>query len=214
MNLHKIKWVKFVSKNTFIVRMERKGMEFTAGQYIQVGIPDDFVFREYSIYSPEQEDYLEILVKHIKNGYFTNKLVELTTGDLLEIQGPFGEFTLKKNKIFDSKYLFIATGTGIAPFHSMVATNPGLNYRIVHGVSYDNETYGKKLFNKSNYLLCTSKDKHKSYIETVTNYLFENDIKPFSYFYLCGNNKMITDGIEILREKGYKRGQFYAEAFY
>lgn len=214
MSLHQIQHIKYLSKNTYVVRMDRNDLQFRAGQYIQVGIPDDEFFREYSIYSSEQDEYIEILVKQIKKGYFTNKLSQLNPGDQLEVNGPFGEFTLNEDHVYSSKFLFIATGTGIAPFHSMVESYPGLDYKIIHGVSYESEVYGKAIFNADQYKLYKPRELKKNYIETLTNHLANSNIEVFTLFYLCGNQKLISEGIEVLKEKGIRRGQFHVEIFY
>ncbi|NJM14595.1 MAG: hypothetical protein HC896_03735 [Bacteroidales bacterium] len=44
--------------------------------------------------------------------------------------------------------MFLATGTGISPFHSIVNSLPGLNYKLLHGVRYINEGYDKADYDK------------------------------------------------------------------
>ena len=50
-------------------------MDFTAGQHVCVGPPNGIHTREYSIYSPEDAPYIEILVKEVQNGLVTPAVI-------------------------------------------------------------------------------------------------------------------------------------------
>lgn len=214
MAFHRVISIQEVTNRTFIIRMERKGMEFTAGQYLQVGIPGEFAFREYSIFSSETDNYLEILVTHVKSGYYTQRLKSIGVKEFLEIDGPFGNFTLDKEKIDRSKYLFIASGPGIAPFHSFVTSYPKINYKLIHGLSSNEEIYGMNYFNPKSIYPFIDKDKISDYLENTTNYFKEPEVNSFNYFYLCGHGKMIDDGIQFLRDKGFKKSQYFTEVYF
>ncbi|MEX2157922.1 MAG: ferredoxin--NADP reductase [Dehalococcoidia bacterium] len=123
--------------------------EFTPGQYATLGldIGDKFVARAYSIASsPYTREYLELYINVIDQGEFTPSLFALTPGDEIYYMGPKGIFTLKKS---DAQHvLFIATGTGLAPYVSMLRTmhidqcagKPhGRVITLVHGVRYSND---------------------------------------------------------------------------
>jgi ferredoxin--NADP+ reductase len=96
---------------------------FAPGQYVTLGlnVGDEFVARAYSIASsPYQRDFLELYINVVEEGQFTPPLFKLNEGDELYYMGPKGIFTLKKTQ---AKHLFfIATGTGLAPYISMVRT--------------------------------------------------------------------------------------------
>ena len=76
-DLHEILDIRTLTESTFVLRIERKDLEFTAGQHICVGPPNGIHTREYSIYSAEKEDYLEILVKEVENGLVSPSLKKL-----------------------------------------------------------------------------------------------------------------------------------------
>ena len=120
--------------------------EFNPGQYATLGldIGDKFVARAYSIASsPYTREYLELYINVIDQGEFTPSLFALTPGDEIYYMGPKGIFTLKKS---DAQHvLFIATGTGLAPYVSMLRTmhaeqlagRPhGRKVTLVHGVRH------------------------------------------------------------------------------
>jgi len=106
---------RYFTESTFLIRMERKDFVFSAGQYIIVGLKDSLQHREYSIYSGEGDDYLDILIREIPEGDISPQLKTCKTGQYLEVRGPFGFMKLNKDKIPDQKFVLIASGTGIAP---------------------------------------------------------------------------------------------------
>jgi ferredoxin-NADP reductase len=203
-----------ITDHTFIVRVPRKDLKFRAGQHISVGIKGESNFREYSVFSGENENYLEFLVKEIKTGYFTPRLRKVRVGQLLDINGPYGKFGIAKDKETTHKHIFIASGTGIAPFHSMVKSNPSLNYHLIHGVINASEAYARNDFDAARYTLCTSRDGSGNYAGRVTKYLEENSFDADTHFYLCGNSKMISDSLEIIKSKGFSRSNISAEIYF
>jgi len=108
----------------------------------------------------------------------------------------------------------IASGTGIAPFHSMVKSYPDLDYQLIHGVRYTNEAYEREDYPRDRYILCTSRDDNSDFKGRVTTYLQQNDFDPKTSFYLCGNSDMIFDAMEILKEKGYDRDNVNVEVYF
>jgi ferredoxin--NADP+ reductase len=123
--------------------------DFAPGQYVTLGLDvgDQFVARAYSIASsPYQKDFLELYINVVEEGQFTPSLFRLNEGDELYYMGPKGVFTLKKTTA--THLFFIATGTGLAPYVSMVRTmfkdhRAGkTNDRVitvVHGVRYSQD---------------------------------------------------------------------------
>lgn len=208
-----IQEIKHLTDSTFIIRMERKHMKFTAGQYIRVGFPDNIEMREYSIYSSEHDNFIEILVKEIIGGEISKKLKKCKPGDKLLVDGPFGFFDIeKKNRV--KKLLFIASGTGIAPFHSFVKTYPNLDYILLHGVANGEEAYRKEEYDPSKYKLCTTKDNAGDFKGRVTDFLINHKLDTSMLVYLCGNSNMIYDSFEILESKGFSREQLFTEAYF
>lgn len=210
---HKVLEIFHISDHTFVIRFERKGLKFIPGQFIVVGLEGDFNTREYSIFSGIDDDYLEILVRLVNDGYLTNKLQKLKKNDVLIVYGPFGEFVIDK-KIMNKQHLFIASGTGISPFRSFVKSYPNINYTIIHGVRYMNEAYYNKEYDESRYILCTSKDNKGAFNGRVTDYLKDFDVNKVHFFYVSGNNMMITDVISMLKKKGVKVQQIKLEIYF
>ena len=215
---------RFLTETTYVLRIGRGGLLFEAGQYVSLGLPGNSEKREYSIYSGVDDDYLEVLVKEIDEGLVSKQLRHLQEGAHVEMDGPFGFFTLREENKKEIKPVFIASGTGIAPFQSFVRSNPGLNYLLIHGVrfgeeAYDRESYGKveslvDTSGKKPYQLCTSGDRSGDFHGRVTDYLVENPVGLDNDYYLCGNSNMIHAVYDILREQGVETGRINAEVYF
>jgi ferredoxin-NADP reductase len=211
---YKIVDITSLTENTFVLTLPKSRFKFLAGQHVSISILGDYQSREYSIYSAEEGANLQILVKEIEGGYFSPKLKHLKKGDLLEVHGPFGKFGLDTKKLNSHKHVFIASGTGIAPFHSMVKSYPELDYQLIHGIRYSEEAYEKDHYEKNRLVLCTSRDKSGDFNGRLTEYLKKTNFEKNTCFYLCGNSDMIFDAMEILKDKGFDRDSVNVEVYF
>lgn len=211
---HKVLFVKNLTTSTFIVRFERNNLSFIPGQYIVVGIEGDFNTREYSIYSSKNDNYLEILVREINEGYLSQRLKKLKKGDNLVVYGPYGEFVIHDGDMKTQEFVMIATGTGISPIHSIIRSYPELNYKLIHGVRYKEESYGLDDYKFANYFLCTSRDENARFKGYVTDFMKKFQYNPNQLFYISGNNLMITDVIGVLKKNGVKVKQYNLEIYF
>jgi ferredoxin/flavodoxin---NADP+ reductase len=212
--LHRITQIRYLTESTFVIRLERGGLDFKAGQHIIVGLEGELDQREYSVYSGEKDDYLEILVREVTKGNVSPRLKNCKTGQLLQVNGPFGSFGIEKFDMFSRKLVFIATGTGISPFHSFVRSYPGINYTLIHGVRHKNEAYEKIEYDPGRYILCTSKETNNGFKGRVTKFITGFPVKSDMLFYLCGNNSMIYEVYHILRDKGITDENIITEVYF
>lgn len=213
-NYYRILDIRNLTESTFVLQLPKSRFKFEAGQHISLSIKGDYQSREYSIYSAEEGEHLEILVKEVEGGYFSPKLKHLKKGDMVEIHGPFGKFGLDNQKRETHKHVFIASGTGIAPFHSMILSNPGLDYQMIHGVRFATEAYEKEHYDSDKFVLCTSRDDSGDFQGRVTDYLEQTRFDENTSFYLCGNSDMIFDTMEILKGKGFSRDNVNVEVYF
>jgi ferredoxin/flavodoxin---NADP+ reductase len=211
---HAVTQIRFLTESTFILRFDRRGMNFRAGQHIIVGIKGEMDMREYSIYSGENDDYLEILVKEVKEGNISVKLRNCEPGQLLQVNGPFGSFGIEPTDLNSGKHIFFATGTGISPFHSIVRSYPDIDYKLFHGVSYSKEAYESFEYHPDRYILFTSKEKHQNRTGRITRFLPELKVTSDMLFYLCGNGSMIYEAYHILRDKGVPAENIISERYF
>lgn len=213
-DLHEILDIRHLTDSTFVLRFERKGLEFEAGQHICVGPPNGIHTREYSIYSSENEEYIEILVKEVVNGLVSPSLKKLQTGGFVVVEEPVGYFTINKEHPANQKYVFIGSGTGISPFHSFVKSHPQLDYTLLHGVKKADEAYDADAYEKTKYVLCTSREGTGDFYGRVTDYLKQNKFGKETHYYLCGNCNMIHDVYDILEDQGVESDNIHAEVYF
>lgn len=211
----KVLEIRNLTESTYVLRLEKGHFDFKAGQYLILHIPGELDSRAYSIYSPEEVPYLDLLIKEVDKGEISKELKYLKIGTKVEITGPFGFFILRDHAPdTQTHFTFIATGTGIAPFHSIILSNPGLNYKIIHGVRYCYEAYDAADYSKDRYRLCASREQSGNFHGRVTHYLREKGIKRDSIFYICGNSAMISDVVDLLEKNGIAPENIRTEVFF
>jgi ferredoxin/flavodoxin---NADP+ reductase len=204
-----------ITDSAYVLRMERNGFEFKAGQYLVLSFPGERKAREYSIYSSETDNYIELLIKEVDPGEMSHQLKYLKVGTKVEISGPFGFFILKDDVIKSNRpIIFVATGTGISPFRSIIKSNPTLDYTILHGVRFKSEAYHNADYEPNRYQLCSSRENGIGYKGRVTDFIVENGINPNALYYLCGNSAMVNDVSDILEERGLMPDQIKTEIFF
>lgn len=223
--------------------------EFKPGQYSILGLPgtaprchdsgpedyppekpDKLIIRAYSVASSSvAREYLEFYISLVRSGSLTPRLFNLEKGDKLWLSTHFsGMFTLHEVPIEYSVAL-IATGTGVAPYMSMIRTEvyEGLRYRfaVVHGarnswdLGYNNElrtlnymsdcfTYFPIISEPQEEL--TPWKGHVGFVQKVwEDGLIEKawGFKPTrenTHIFLCGAPIMINSVMPILKEEGFE----------
>ncbi len=98
------------------------------------------IARAFSIANPPPSDSLEFIIALI-HGRFTVRLDTAKPGDLFSVSAPYGQFKFDMKS--DSRFLFLAGGTGIAPFMSMLryAKQEGsaIDTTMIYSTKYANE---------------------------------------------------------------------------
>ena len=212
---YKILKKKDLTEATFILGFEKNGMRFEPGQHVLAGKAGDIHFREYSIYSGTEDEHLEILVKEIIDGQVSKTLKNLNAGDVVEIQGPLGFFTIDEELLNNkTKFLFIASGTGVSPFHSMIKSYEELDYTLLHGIRHSNEAYGQEDYDENRYITCVTGDNGGKFKGRVTDYIRTHEIDKDTHCYLCGNFEMIREAMDLLEAKGIPQSHLHAEVYF
>lgn len=214
MKTYRVLDICHLTKSVCKIKTERPEIEIQAGQCFNIGIPGGSINREYSMYSPANAPYLEFLIKVVEGGCVSPLLQQLKVGNFLEIDGPYGHFYLRKPEDLSLRYVFLATGTGIAPFRSFVKTYPKINYQIIHGIRYPQEQYDKSDYLNEKYIPCISRNEGGMQSYRITDYLLENLLDRSSLVYLCGNRNMIVDAFEILRNQQISGDNIFTEVFF
>ena len=153
---HAVLALRDLSESAYVLRIERKGLDFEPGQYIHVGPLPGIDRREYSVYSAPGDDFLEILVKEVPEGVVSPSLRRLAAGEHVDVEGPFGFFRIEEGDLA-APFLFIATGTGISPFHCHTRSRPQLDYTLIHGVRSVTELYDHGAYDAGRLVSCISR---------------------------------------------------------
>lgn len=113
---------------------------FVPGQFLSVTarIGEDDITRAYSIVSPPDGNRFALCANLVQDGFLTPFLFALQPGDEIDFKGPYGAFILRR-PVSDS--IFVATGTGIAPFRSMLLSQLGAHadrkFTLIFGVRHE-----------------------------------------------------------------------------
>lgn len=102
-------------------RTDGQAFDFAPGQWVNLVLPVESgeIKRSYSIASaPAGEPWFELVVTRVEGGPGSGYLHAMEVGGTLRAIGPHGLFTRAADD--PAPALFVATGTGIAPFRSMV----------------------------------------------------------------------------------------------
>jgi propane monooxygenase reductase subunit len=102
--------------------VEPKEIKFFPGQYVDITVPGTDASRSFSMAntSSRETGELEFVIKVYPDGLFSHFLdTELKVGDRLDIQGPFGVFTLRDS---EADLIFVGGGAGMAPILSLLRT--------------------------------------------------------------------------------------------
>ena len=212
------------------------GFRFASGQFTMLGVEVEGrpLLRAYSLASAHYEDELEFFSIKVANGPLTSRLQHLREGDkLLVSRKATGTLVLDNLRPGRNLYL-LGTGTGLAPFLSLVK-DPETYARferviVVHGCRWINELAYGEMFEKllpENELIGEEVRRQMIYYPAVTREAFVHrgrisllvesgklfddiGLPPFApavdRFMLCGSPAMLADLKTILLAKGFGEG--------
>jgi ferredoxin-NADP reductase len=208
--------LSWLTKSTFEIRFQRPArFEFVPGQ--KIGVVHKGIYRDYSLISSVQDQELAICVRLVSNGELSPVLAEAKTGDPLQITPAFGFFLYQPSR---RPAVFVATGTGIAPFVAFVRAG-AKHYHLLHGVRSAAEFYYRELLAPpaKSYTPCLSDQEdndcmgYRVFHGRVTDFL-EQKLSPGSYdFYLCGRGEMVRDATHII-DRRFPGARVFSEPFF
>jgi len=228
------------TKRFFIKVNELESFDFKPGQFVTLDLPIhehlNKRWRSYSIASwPDGTNVFELLIVLMEGGAGTVYLFnEVKVGSELSFRGPQGVFTLPEK--IEKDLFFICTGTGIAPFRSM------LNFMHLHNISHKNvylifgcRTSKDLLYHEEmkalesrmenfTYLPTLSREEwegHTGYVHSLYEEICKKNneaceglenLKPTS-FYLCGWKAMVDDARKKIIALGYDKKSIHLELY-
>jgi ferredoxin/flavodoxin---NADP+ reductase len=223
----------------FWVAPEGDALDFEPGQYFTIGVDvgGKLVMRPYSVASSprEKDSGYELYVRIVPEGIFTPLLWVLPEGHPMHIRGPKGRFLLEPDD--QRTHVFVCSGTGIAPFISMMRTlrmdgtpRPTI---VLHGASYvDDLGYRDEVEGHQRagtypcrYIPTISRPnapenagwaERTGRVEMIIgDVLDELGLTPDnSIAYLCGNPDMIENADALLTARGFPEPQIKKELYW
>ena len=165
---------------------------FKPGQYISIKfeMKKKTHVRTYSISSEPDKNFIEIGVKHIKNGIFTKFLKTKNLGDVIQISNPEGKFVLNSRE--PSQLLLIAAGSGITPIMSILKSLLKKNTRTKVTLLYSNKTFADMMYRAE---IQNLKDKYLDRL-VVFNF-FSREIQSTDFL----NGRITEEKIAFLSER-------------
>ncbi len=221
------------TRRFFIQIPELESFDFKPGQFVTLDLPihekKNKRWRSYSIASaPDGTNVFELVIVLLENGAGTNYLFnEVTVGSELTLRGPQGVFTLPDP--VEKDLFFICTGTGIAPFRSMVHYMnehqvPHKNIYLIFGCrKTEDALYYHELkeleakLDRFYYFPTFSREvpvdgRRTGYVHAVYEEIIGQN-KPEASFFLCGWKNMIDDAKEKITGLGYDRKAIHQEIY-
>ncbi len=205
-------------------------LQFTPGQFVSVieHKGDKDITRAYSIASPRSGNRFELCLNRVPDGLVSSWLFGLKPGDEVDMHEPLGYFTLRHP---GRRAVFVATGTGVAPFRSMLLdhlprTQPRITLlfgvRHEQGLLYRDEFEQLAERHESFHFLPTVTRPSASWrgrTGRVQQHLDEalalrtpNEMSNVDV-YICGLREMV-DGVRMeLKERGFDRKQIIYEKY-
>jgi ferredoxin-NADP reductase len=204
---------------------------FVGGQWLsfKTGKHDgEEITRAYSIASPPGEDSrFALCLNRVQDGFMSNFLCDMKVGDEIRCQGPFGDFILRP-PLRDT--VFIATGTGIAPFRSMLywlLADPVRHQDKQLWLLFGNRTE-KDIYYHEEFLDLATRHPNFHYLPTLSRgasdwqglrgYVQEHvsgivQGRTDMHAYICGLDKMIKANRELLKGLGWDRKSILYEKY-
>lgn len=202
-----------IAPGSHIIKFHRND-PFIAGQVVALGVNTEIEPRLYSIASAETDDLITILYSEREEGSLTPMLSLLKPGDNILVSKPFGTFTKVKDNA-----VFVAAGTGIAPFMSMLQSNKVNHATVIHGAPYPDFFYFSDYLRATlgeRYIQCCSRCMPGClYVGRVTKFLKEWDnLDPNKNYYLCGSAEMVVETRDILISRGVAVTNINSEIYF
>lgn len=222
----------------FTIRCTRSsGFRFSNGQFVMIGLPNDDgkpLMRAYSMASANYEETLEFFSIKVPDGPLTSRLQHIKVGDdLLVGTRPTGTLVVGNLKPGRTLWL-LATGTGLAPFLSIVK-DPETYERFervvlthtcrkVDELAYakflreelpSHELLGDYVKGKLVYYPSVTREEFKTKGRITTlirdgHIFYDLDLPPLNpardRVMLCGSPEMLADTAALLEERGFEEG--------
>jgi benzoate/toluate 1,2-dioxygenase reductase component len=203
--------------------VETSAPVFLPGQYVNIDVPGSGQHRSYSFSSAPGESKVSFLIKKIPGGVMSTWLESARPGDALALTGPLGSFYLRD---VQRPLLFLAGGTGLAPFLSMLEVlaraSSQQKVHLIYGVTRDLDlvqvdaidAYVAKLPNFSYATVVAEEASNHPRKGWVTQHIPADALNDGDVdVYLCGPPPMVDAVRKHFDDTGVQPNSFHYEKF-
>lgn len=204
---------------------------FVPGQWLSVkatGADGEEMTRAYSIASPPSGNgHVAFCLNRVQDGFMSNHLCNLDPGAEVAFQGPFGNFILHPAP---RDTVLIATGTGIAPFRSMLQwlfaesdRHHGRQFWLLFGARRDQDIYYREEFEElaakhANFHFLPTLSRAEASWTGLRGYVQDHlpeivGARTDMHAYICGLAKMVKANRELLKSMGWDRTSIRYERY-
>lgn len=216
------------TQNLFSLRIQADLAPYVAGQYTSLGLTlnDERISQPYSILSAPQAQPVEFFFYTNLEGQLSAELARLQPGDTVWVlDRPEGRFTLEQVPNGDDLWL-LATGTGVAPFLSILQTaEPWKRFKrvvLVYAVRQEADLAYRELIkglqqrHPDNFVFVPVISR-EMVVDTINGHIpaciadgtleqtTNIPLSQHSQFMLCGNPGMVQDATTALQDRGFTR---------
>ena len=223
------------TKRFFLALTSGGVFDFVPGQFVTLDLPiheqKNKRWRSYSIASaPSNNNEFELVIVLLEGGLGTTYLFnEVEVGTTILMRGPQGVFVLPKAITTD--LYFICTGTGVAPFRSMLLDIhhkkiPHLQMHLLFGCrKYTDSLYGAEFENleaaEAHFYYHPSFSRETEmreganlgYVHETYKRLLASGASKEAHFYICGWKNMVDEARATLTELGIPKTQIHFELY-
>ncbi len=186
---------------------------FVPGECVPVAADAAMAPRRYSVASGPEDPEVELLFDLVEGGRLTPWLAALRPGDAILVGEPTGSF-----RDAAGKAVWVAAGTGVAPFLSMIRagrTRERLliqGSRTLEGLLYQEELHAAL---GANYVpCCPSASGPSVFPGRLTAYLLSAEIQAEAHYLLCGSPAMVVDVRDLLIARGVPFERIVSEIYF
>ncbi len=210
---------------------EGKPFHFIAGQFVILTVTDlegKMQRRSYSISSaPMHADYIELCIKILPDGRVSSYLNSLAVGAPIEIDGPYGKFTV--DYTHDKELIFVGTGVGIAPLRGMLQEVFVKNYSkpvwLFFGFRYEDDFIFRDELSAleeqyHNFHFVPVISKPGEHVAPDIDVGHVTDVLPMyvksgenKAVFICGSLPMVRDVVSVFEKIGISKEQIKTDAW-
>jgi ferredoxin-NADP reductase len=179
------------------------GCTYIPGQFLRFVM--DGYQRDYTMVSSPDAETIDFCIAMVDGGRFSGDIQNADIDATFQLTGPHGHFVFHGPV---NPAVFVATGTGVAPFVAFSRSGVGAGL-LLHGVGTPDRLIYRDILQSGlrGYVPCISRPLEKmdcpgnAFAGRVTDYL-EQQLTPGTYdFYLCGRGAMIRDVTAVIDER-------------